>query len=75
MTAEEYKSALITLDISHEAVAERLGIGVRSSYRYAREGGVPKPVSMMLAILLDAQKRRHKRRRSALSAHDPVAAE
>lgn len=75
MTAAEYKAALATLEISHEAVADTLGIGVRSSYRYAAQGGVPKPVSIAIELMLAAKGRGGKRRKSALSAHAPVAAE
>lgn len=73
MTANEYKAALTTLGISHEAVAETLGIGVRSSYRYAREGGVPKPVSIAIGLLLDAKKHEPKKKKSAHLAHAVVA--
>lgn len=69
MNADEYKAALTTLGISHEAVADTLGIGVRSSYRYAKQGGVPKPVSLAITLLLTAKNHEPKKRKSAQLAH------
>lgn len=75
MQAVEYKAALTALGISHEAVAETLGIGVRSSYRYASEGGCPKPVAIAIRLMLASRGKSGKRKKSALLAHAPVGVE
>jgi predicted site-specific integrase-resolvase len=47
MTADEYKNALILLEWNHDQAAQALGIGRRTSQRYAKEGA-PKFIALAL---------------------------
>jgi len=47
MTAEEYKVALDALDLTHRQAAKALGVGERTSQRYATQGA---PLHIALAL-------------------------
>lgn len=59
MTGMEYKAALAALGIDHEKAAERLGIGLRTSHRYATKGA-PRRIAMALELLSATQRKRKK---------------
>lgn len=61
MTGEDYLKALAELELSHVDAARELGIGVRSSFRYASAQEVPRPVKLALEAMLK-QRRNSKRR-------------
>jgi hypothetical protein len=61
MTGEDYAKALAELELSHVEAAKQLGIGLRSSFRYASAQHVPRPVKLALEAMLK-QRRRRKRR-------------
>ena len=50
MTPEEYRQALDALGFNHDQAAAMLGIGKRSSVRYARQGA-PKYIGLALEAL------------------------
>lgn len=55
MTPAAYRAALARLGLSHASkeTAERLGVGIRSSQRYASgERRIPKPVQKLLNEML-----------------------
>ncbi|MGO8241278.1 helix-turn-helix domain-containing protein [Rhizobium ruizarguesonis] len=58
MTADEYKTALAALNMSQAEAAKALGIGLRTSSRYALIGA-PKHIELALQAL--TLKRRKKR--------------
>jgi len=47
MTADQYKMALARLKLSHRKAAKALGIGFRTSQRYASQGA---PLHIALAL-------------------------
>lgn len=51
MNGTEYKAALAALELDHEAAAERLGIGLRTSHRYATKGA-PARIAKLLAFMI-----------------------
>jgi DNA-binding Xre family transcriptional regulator len=51
MTANEYKAALAALAWNHDQAAQALGIGRRTSQRYAKEGA-PKFIALALKAAL-----------------------
>lgn len=52
MTASEYREARKTLNLTHKEMAEVLGVGVRSSYRYSQKGPVPRSIAQMVRLIL-----------------------
>jgi hypothetical protein len=75
MTAEQYKAALATLDLTHDQAAAKFKIGRRTSVRYAIEGVHPGPILVALDYALAARRKGKKRKPSAQTAHVPEAAE
>lgn len=55
MTAIEYKAALSTLGWDHLKAAQALGIGRRTSQRYAMEGA-PRHIALALEALILREK-------------------
>lgn len=56
MTGMEYKAALAAIGLDHEKAAEKLGIGLRTSHRYATKGA-PRRIAMALELLAAGQRR------------------
>lgn len=56
MTGMEYKAALAALGLDHEKAAERLGIGLRTSHRYATKGAPPR-IATTLDLMISAQRK------------------
>lgn len=50
MTASEYKAAIAALDWDHRKAADALGIGLRTSQRYAIQGA-PRHIALALEAL------------------------
>jgi hypothetical protein len=49
MTAEELQTAIEQFGLTMERAAERLGIGVRSLYRYVSgERAIPRPIALAI---------------------------
>lgn len=52
MTGAQYKAAIAALGLTQEEAGEFLGIGGRTSRRYAANGA-PKAVAMLLALMVE----------------------
>jgi hypothetical protein len=54
MNAQQYRSALKRLDLSHQGAADHLGISRRQSIRYATgTSPIPEPVARLLRMLVE----------------------
>ena len=52
MTKSEYRSARETLGWTHLRMAQVLGLGRRSPYRYAAGDTIPEPAARLLRLLV-----------------------
>lgn len=68
MTGQEYYQAIVERNLTHREVASALGIGIRSSIRYADSALVPQPVAMALLALKKKRKARTTRGRPRKAA-------
>lgn len=56
MTAEQYKIALDHLNLTHRQAAKALGVGYRTSQRYAMQGA-PLHIALALEALASKEKK------------------
>lgn len=64
MTGTDYKAALAALELDHPAAADKLGIGLRTSHRYATNGAPPR-IAKLLAFMIASQRKPRQKKEAA----------
>lgn len=59
MNASDYKAALAALDWDHRTASNALGIGLRTSVRYAAQGA-PRHIALALEALINQKQQRER---------------